>query len=765
MQTSPRHGTTSIGSSAVPPAAGDEPGDEPGGEPGGERWRAPVVVRPVARPDLLAWVNAGPAKVVCVVAGAGWGKSTLIDQWRTDPGRAVPLAVMNADRWTADPVEFLSRIVASLAVAAPGPEWEVAARLLGRQNPDMDGAVLPALCRAFAGTGPVALAIDDLHLVTNPACHVVLAALIDRMPAGNRFLLASRKAVPLALGRLRAAGRLVELGPRQLSLDAGQAGELIAAATGTVPAEDVVTGILRVTEGWAAAVFLAARLLRDSSAPDLVLARLASAHGHVAELFAEEVLSGLTADQARTLTRSAVLDRFSSAMVRAVAGGELPLAEPGAVGELFLVPLDVDGRWFRHHHLLQAVLQRRLEQAEPEEIPALHRRAAEWLRHEGRPSEAIGHALAGGDAPAAAELIGAGYPVLLNTGRRETVSAWLKGLGEEAIAANAPAAIAAAWTAALGGDRAAVGQYLAAAERAGHPGPLPDGTRCLESAIALVRAMFGFDGFAVMAESARAAAGWETDATSPWHAMACLTLGHVHYLSGEPQSAMTHLEAGFSAQAAMPLIRIGASALLALCHHDLGHPDQAEQLVEVADRLVADYALQGSPQAALVPAARAVIAAGRGDFTAAGELLATAHTQRQSVPGISPWPDVLILVLHARVRIAAGDHKAANQLLADAEALVRRLPDVEGPHLERIDDLRRRSRAAARRPDPLEPLSAAEVALVQFLPTRLTLVEIAGERGVSINTVKTQARAVYRKLGADGRDSAVEIARRQGLIP
>ena len=460
-----------------------------------------------------------------------------------------------------------------------------------------------------------------------------------------------------------------------------------------------------------------------------------------------------------------MLDRFTAALLQAVTDGALPLTDPKAVGDLFLVPMDTEGRWFRHHRLLQAVLLRRLEQDEPGEVAALHRRAAAWLTEDGQPGEAITHALAAGDTETAAGLIGAVYPFFLNTGQRPKVVSWLQGLGEAAIAAHAPAAVAAAWTAALGGERAAVGYYLAAAERAGYDGPLPDGTHALESAVSLVRAMFGFEGFASMAEAAATAARWETDATSPWHAMAHLTLGNVHYLYGEPHAAVSYLEAGFSAQAAIPLIRIGASALLALCHHDLGHPEQAEQLVGVADQLVQDHALHRSPQAALVLAARGAIAAGRGEFVNAGELLAAAHVLRQSVPGISPWPDLLILVLHARVCLADGDPKTANQLLDDAEALVRRLPDSRGPHLERLAELRRQSRSVARRPDPADPLSAAEIALLQLFPTRLTLGEIARERSVSINTVKTQAGAVYRKLGADGRDQAVEIARRQGLIP
>ena len=204
MQASPHHGTRSD--------AGLAPHATEGGT-GAVGRRAPVPVRPVDRPDLLAWLNADATTLVSVVAGAGWGKSTLIDQWRDDPNRSAPLAVVGVEDSIAAPAAFLARIVAAAAAVVPGPGWEHAAQLLAGPDPDLAGTVLPVLREAFVRSGPILVALDDLHRVTDPAGHTVLAALIDALPRGSRFLLASRRPLPVPLGRLRAAGRLVELGP------------------------------------------------------------------------------------------------------------------------------------------------------------------------------------------------------------------------------------------------------------------------------------------------------------------------------------------------------------------------------------------------------------------------------------------------------------------------------------------------------------------------------------------------------------------------
>lgn len=492
------------------------------------------------RPELLAVLNdSAHARLVTVVAGTGYGKSVLLALWRADPDRTRALAVLAADALDDDPVVFWSKITASLAAAVPRQEWEQVRRLLTRQTPDLAGLVLPTLLSALAAAGPVTLAIDDLHRVANPDCNAQLSWLVTHLPAGCQVLLASRVPPGMAVARLRAAADLTELGPGQLRLSWAQAAELIGGVAGAALPASMLDRLLAVTEGWPAAVYLAARTLRAHPDPRTLLARLGAARGHLADLFAEEVTGALHDGHAQALVRSSILDRFTADLCREVTGTDL-LAVPGAASDLFLVPLDENGTWFRHHHLIQAVLWHRLQQAEPGLVPDLHRRAAAWLARHDLPGEAIGHALAAGDAATATDL-----------------------------------------AASLGPDRSA---------------------------------------------------------------------------------------------------------------------------------------------------------------------------QAGRMPGSSPWPTVDALLLRARTCLAMGDYAAVHRFVSAAEDLLGQLP---GPA----------ARSRVQRPSRTAALTETEHALLRMLPTQLSLSEIARQRHVSINTVKTQSRAVYRKLGATGRNHAVGIARDLGLIP
>lgn len=212
------------------------------------------------RPELLAVLNdSAHARLVTVVAGTGYGKSVLLALWRADPDRTRALAVLAADALDDDPVVFWSEITASLAAAVPRQEWEQVRRLLRRQTPDLAGLVLPTLLSALAAAGPVTLAIDDLHRVANPDCHAQLSWLVTHLPAGCQVLLASRVPPGMAVARLRAAADLTELGPGQLRLSWAQAAELIGGVAGAALPASMLDRLLAVTEGWPAAIYLAAR--------------------------------------------------------------------------------------------------------------------------------------------------------------------------------------------------------------------------------------------------------------------------------------------------------------------------------------------------------------------------------------------------------------------------------------------------------------------------------------------------------------------------
>ncbi|MGN9764245.1 LuxR C-terminal-related transcriptional regulator [Micromonospora sp. SD12] len=722
------------------------------------------------RPELLAALNdAAAARLVTLIAPAGYGKSTLLALWHAHPGRRRALAVLAVDARDNDPVLLWSGILAALSAAVPGPQWTTVARLLRQTNPDIDTAVLPAVCAALApqaATTGVTLAIDDCHLLTEPACHRQLAAFVAVQPPNCQLLVASRRTPPLRLARLRASGRLLEIGPTELRFDSGDAAWLATTVTAGVDLrDDTAQALIEASEGWPVAVHLAARAMRHHADAAAVLAHLTASHGHLDDYIAEEILDGLSCQQAVALARTAVLERLTNALAQAVAGDDLPVLDSRHPNGLLLVPLDTTGEWFRHHHLIQHALRQRLHRDEPHMLARLHRRAAAWLRAQGRTEDAIEHSLAAGDTATAITSIASAYMAAINTGRRVTVRAWLDRLGPDTVGASAPAAIAAAWIAAVSGDRPAVEHWLRIAEHLGHPGPLPDGTASVTSAAALVRAVFGFDGLKPMTEAALTAVEQETDPTSPWYAMARTALGCAHYLGDKSHAALDPLRHAMASHAATPMVRTLATGVLALAQHHLGQHEQAAATAAAAEELAEHFGLQQVPQANMAYIAQAAVAIHQGEHERAQTLLELTLALRRRTPGMSPWPTLCGLTQLAELYLNTGEHVGAAACITEARALIDELPDPHSPLLELLDRLDRYPRPAQQVTRQPATLTTQEHALLRLLPAPMTLRQIAAHRHVSLNTIKTQTRAIYRKLGAAHRTAAVTTARRHGLIP
>jgi ATP/maltotriose-dependent transcriptional regulator MalT len=240
--------------------------------------------------------------------------------------------------------------------------------------------VVPRLCTAFASViVPVVLILDDVHLLHNSECRAALSVLADHVPAGSRLVLAGRTEPPVRVARLRAEGRLAEIGPGDLSLTVGEAASLLHAAEVVLSEEDVAD-LHRRTEGWPAGLYLAALCLREGGSPHAAVASFGGDDRFVSEYVESEFLARISRSQRVFLTRTASLERMSGALCDAVLdGAESAAALEGlARSNMLLVPLDRRGQWYRYHHLFRDLLLAELERLEPGLLPALRRRAAAW---------------------------------------------------------------------------------------------------------------------------------------------------------------------------------------------------------------------------------------------------------------------------------------------------------------------------------------------------------------------------------------------------
>jgi LuxR family transcriptional regulator, maltose regulon positive regulatory protein len=341
----------------------------------------------VSRAELIETARASDCRVVGVTAPAGYGKSTLLVQWALAEDRRV--AWVSLDRFDDDPAILLTLLASAYARVSPGNADLVAD--VGGLGMSLLGRAAPRLASVFrTSPGPFVLMLDDLHELQSPACHDVLGVVISGIPRGSQLVAASRAEQP-HLPRLRASGDAVEFQPGDLAIDAAGAEQIFAEArVGLTRAQ--AAAVTERTEGWPVGLYLAAMIASESPGEALTIA---GDDRYVADYLYRESLTQLPENTQRFLRCTAVLDQLCAPLCDAVLG------EPGAqerlrsleASSLFLIPLDRRREWYRYHALFREFLLGEQRRAEPDIIPKLHLRAADWYESNGSPALALEHLL------------------------------------------------------------------------------------------------------------------------------------------------------------------------------------------------------------------------------------------------------------------------------------------------------------------------------------------------------------------------------------
>src|SRR5215471_54721 len=719
----------------------------------------------VERSALIDELTQTTAKLVLVDAPAGFGKTTLVAQWRSSAAETRPFAWVSLDRGDSDPGRFWWYVVSALTRACPEIDGEAILAELRAQAPEFPESVLPMLANELAAiSAPVVLVLDDYHVIKDRSCHEQIAFLLLHLPPTAQLVIITRADPPLPLARLRAAGEMTEVRARELRFTPEEAAELLLAVADVLLSGPDLSQLMERTEGWPAGVYLAAISLRGHPSPHAFIRQFTGNNRFIVDFLAEEVLSRQPGEIQQFLARTSPLARFCAPLCDAVTGttGGAGIIEVLERENLFLVPLDDNRQWYRYHHLFAQVLRSRLARIEPALMTTLHERASAWLEQAGQAEEAIQHALAAADVTRAVRLIARYWHAYVDSGRTATISGWMRALGDDRIGASPLAAHCAAWAAGFAGDRNGVRRWLAVLEAGSHDGPLPDGMRSLESSAALLRASFGFDGLPVMRESAAAAARIENDPASPYYALARGTLGFCHYLSGDYAAAVRPLEEAVQSEPSLLLVRMFAYAVLAMVLVERGRLSRAQECAHAARDVAITGDLGRLPQTVMAYAAAGAVQAARGQFDQARSELEPVFELRRKTPGLGPWSTLVPTLLLARIRLEAGDQPGAKELAEEAREVLTALPDGTGVLRARLAELDRRI-GGNHEPRTAEPLTGREVAVLHLLGGTLSLREIGQELCVSANTVKTHTQAIYRKLGVSTRDEAVAQGKRLGI--
>lgn len=410
-------------------------------------------------------------RIVLLSAPAGAGKTALLSSWVAAGELPGPVCWLSLDADDNDPLRLAADILSALRRCPAFKRASERERLMPPAGGRID-YFLPTLVNALGGLrAPLVLVLDDVHELSSPRASAVIEFLVRHAPAQCRLVLSGRADPAFSIERLRMRGELAELRIRDLAFDREETAQLCARLE-LVLAEDDVDSLWARTEGWAAALRLAAVSLRGHPQPARFLADFSGNDRAVADYLVAEVLARVGSEQREFLLRSSVVETISPPLADALTGreghsGALLSALEGA-GVPMEPIVDGDGHRYdsyRYHPLLRELLAANLRHAHPREVPALHRRAARWYGGQGETMAAIRHALLGADWEQAGTLIAGNWLDLFLGGRSAAMRAAISRLPAEVIAADAGSAAAFAGSRLEDGDLRDGERQLALARR------------------------------------------------------------------------------------------------------------------------------------------------------------------------------------------------------------------------------------------------------------------------------------------------------------
>ena len=687
-------------------------------------------------------VDAGRG-VVLVSAPAGAGKSTLVNGWLD--GRSGRVGWLQVDEGDDDPSRLWVYVAAALHDSVP-----TLADTVGAALGDGVDAVVDGIVNDIAAAGSdVVLVVDDYHLVSNPDVHRSVERLVSLRPANLILVLSTRVDPPFRLGRLRVRDQLTEIRAADLRFDLDEAGWLLDADATGIDAT-VVERLATRTEGWAAGLVLASLSMRDGGDA----AEFAdSFHGDdqlVADYLSEEFLDSVGPEERRRLLDISVLERLSGALIDEVCGtadGAAWLRSLAASNQL-VIALDRTGTWFRFHHLLRDLLRVELERVSPERFAALHAAAGQWHATSGDLMAAVEHFLQAGCRVEAADIVADNATKLLNVGRAYTVTRYIERLGD-LVDEHEGLAIVHGWVSFVTGRFAEAERALQTARRLDVDGVDAGLIMSLSAMIHLAEGDVA---------AGLAAIEGEVAVTEPTHPM---VLGAVRVMGGRFDEARPFLATAREMAASHPdhFVAAVAPIFAAIADLEMGQEDSARALAAASIATADEHRIGEAAQLAL---AHSVIARTTDDHDAA----LRAALRGVQLARRSPENVMLTYALASAADVAFEQgHRDAERLVAEARSIVGRCvdPGIAGRYLARVEA--RHGHAERPVADGLiEELTERELSVLRYLPSPLSQREIANELYVSLNTVKTHCKAIYRKLGVDGRKAAVQAARDHSLL-
>lgn len=423
----------------------------------------------VQRPRLVDRLNYGlEKKLMLIAAPAGFGKTTLLSEWIPKSPRCVTW--LSLDVSDNDPTRFWAYFIRSLQ-GLRADLGEGAFSLLQTPQALPITSILTTLINDLTAFPDVfAIVLDDYHVIDSPTIHEGLTFLIEHQPPNMNLVLTTRIDPLLPLARLRARDQLIELRANDLRFTADEAAAFLNQAMDLNLSSEEVSALEKRTEGWIVGLQIASLSMQGREDMSGFIRAFSGSHRHILGYLAEEVLIQQPTDMLDFLLQTSILDRLCGPLCDAVTNGAggAEILENLEHANLFIRPLDDEGKWYRYHHLFAEVLLNRLEQAtanQKEGIASyaeLHRRASSWFEGEGLIDDAIRHALGAPDVERVAFLVEKySVPMMIQRSEVLRIRAWLDQLPEELVRTRPRLILAHGWTLILTGHVQALDGWLA----------------------------------------------------------------------------------------------------------------------------------------------------------------------------------------------------------------------------------------------------------------------------------------------------------------
>ena len=421
----------------------------------------------VSRPHLVERLNEGlEKKLTLVAAPAGFGKTTLLSEWIPQSPRCVTW--FSLDEADNDSTRFWTYFISSLQGLHPDFSKSALALLQSPQAPPPSSILTTLINEITAFHDSFALVLDDYHVIEAQQIHESLVFLIDHLPANMHLVITTRVDPPLPLARLRVRDQLTEIRVKHLRFSIAETKSFLNQEVGEQFTPEEVAALEERTEGWIAGLQIAALSMQGHDEISEFIRVFSGGHRHILGYLADEVLNQRPKGTLNFLLQTSILDRLCGPLCDAVTGGSdgQAVLENLAQANLFISPLDDEGKWYRYHHLFAEVLQLRLQQTDTGLISILHSRAREWLEKNELSYEAVRHAIAGGDFEHAAHLVECQLSANWLNGELKTLQGWLSAIPVSFWRAHPRLWLVQAWVAMTVGDLVEGDVNLKAAEEA-----------------------------------------------------------------------------------------------------------------------------------------------------------------------------------------------------------------------------------------------------------------------------------------------------------